>query len=326
MRAWRIPRHGEPLEVLTLEDVPDPTPGPTEVVVEVAACALNFADALLCRGTYQVRPDPPFTPGLEVVGVVREVGADADAVPGTRVLVAPRLPAGGLAERCVARAADLLDLPDDVDDATGVALYTSYQTAWIGLHHRAHLRPGEVLLVQAGAGGTGSAAVQVGVAAGARVIATAGGEEKVARCREMGADAVVDHRREDVVSRVRELTGGRGADVVFDPVGGPTFEVSRRVAAFEGRVLVVGFASGEVPAIPANHVLVKNYDVIGLQWPAYRDERPDLVRRAHKGLLDLLARGRVTPLVTEVLPLEAAADGIDRLARGRTTGKLVVRT
>ena len=324
MRAWRAHDHGAPADVLVLEDVELPAPGSGQVHLEVSACALNFADDLLCRGTYQERPGLPCTPGMEVVGRVAAVGEGVDLAPGTRVLGPPLLPHGGLAEACVAEAAHLLALPDDVDDVTAAALYVTYQTGWIGLHHRARLRPGEVVLVHAGAGGVGSAAIQLAVAAGARVLATAGGPAKVERCRALGAEVAIDHRSEDVVGAVRAATDGRGADVVVDSVGGPVFEASRRSVAFEGRILVVGFASGEVPAIPANHLLVKNYDVVGLQWPAYRRHRPDLVARAHEALVALLAEGAIAPDVSRTLPLEAALEGLEDLAGGRTVGKLVV--
>lgn len=325
MRAWRAQRLGEPGEVLHLEEVPRPTPGPGQVRVAVSACGLNFADALVCRGTYQQRVDPPFTPGLEVVGVVEALGPQVGPRLGERVLTATVLPHGGFADACLARAEDLLALPDEVDDHTAVALYVTYQTAWVGLHRRTRLAAGEVLVVHAGAGATGSAAIQLGRAAGATVLATAGGADKVARCLALGAHEAVDSRSTDVAAWVRDRTGGRGADVVFDPVGGPLFEASRRCVAFEGRLVVVGFASGEVPQVPANHVLVKNYDVIGLQWPAYRDRAPHVVEEAHHDLLRLLAAGAIEPLVAAARPLEDAVAALEDLLARRTEGKVVLR-
>jgi len=325
VRAWQVHHHGEPGEVLDLREVPELSPGPGEVVLAVRAAALNFADALLCRGIYQEQPDLPFTPGLEVVGVVSAIGSGAAAHVGQRVLAPTVLPHGGLADACLARASELLPLDEDVADEVGAALSVTYQTGWIGLVHRGRLKAGETLLVHAGAGGVGSAAIQLGVALGARVLATAGGPDKVGRCLAAGADAAFDHRTEDIAQRVLEHTGGRGVDVVYDSVGGAMFEASRRCVAFEGRVLVIGFASGEVPQIPANHVLVKNYDVIGLQWPAYRRQRPDLVRRTHDILLDLLRRGQIAPVVPDVRPLDDAAVALQSLASGTTTGKVVLR-
>lgn len=325
MRGWRAHSHGEPADVLRFERSARPQPGPGQVRVAVAACGVNFADALVCRGTYQQRADPPVTPGLEVVGTVEAVGEGVGLPLGTRVLTATVLPHGGFAEACLARAEDALPLPDEVDDVTAAALYVTYQTAWVGLHRRARLRPGEVLVVHAGAGGAGSAALQMGLAAGATVLATAGGPEKVARCLALGAHGAADSRTDDVAAWVLERTDGRGADVVYDPVGGALFEASRHCIAFEGRLVVVGFASGEVPQVPANHVLVKNYDVVGLQWPAYRARAPQVVRAAHDALLELLAAGRIAPLVPSVRPLEEALAAVEDLLGRRTEGKVVLR-
>ena len=327
MRAWRAHAHGEPRDVLALEDVEVPAPGPGQLLVAVGACGLNFADVLLCRGSYQERPALPLTPGLEVVGTVVGTGDPAQGLaPGSRVLGPTALPHGGLAERCLVPAAHALPVPDEVDDATAVALYVTFQTAWVGLSRRARLRPGQVVVVHAAAGATGSAFVQVAKAMGARVLATAGGPAKVARCLALGADEALDSRGDqDVLTWIRERTDGRGADVVVDPVGGPLAEASRRAVAFEGRLLVVGFASGEVPQLPANHVLVKNYDVVGLQWPAYRHHRPDVVRRAHEALVDLVRQHRIEPMIGRVAPLEGALDALGDLLARRTQGKLVVR-
>lgn len=327
MRAWRVHAHGEPADVLVLEDVAEPEPSPGQVRLAVGACGLNWADALLCRGTYQERPALPLTPGLEVVGVVERLGPDVTGpAVGDRVLAPTALPHGGLADRCLVAADQVLAVPAEVADPTAVALYVTYQTAWVGLHHRAGLAEGQVVLVHAAAGATGSAFVQVARAAGARVLATAGGADKVDRARRLGAHAAVDSRDDDVdvVAWVRDQTDGRGADVVVDPVGGPLAEVSRRSVAFEGRLLVVGFASGDVPRIPANHVLVKNYDVVGLQWPAYRARRPDLVRTAHAALVDLLVTGRIDPVVGAVRPLEQAAAAVGDVLARRTEGKVVI--
>ena len=314
MQAWQITEHGAPLDVLALADVPEPVPGPGQVAVGVDACGLNFADTLLCRGTYQERPPLPATPGIEVVG--RVVGS------GERVVALPALPHGGLAERCVAGAADTWPVPDDVDDATAAALPITYGTAHVGLFHRGGLRTGETVLVHAAAGGTGSAAVQLAAAAGARVLATAGGPDKVELARSLGAEVAWDSRADgfDLVAAVRETTGGRGVDVVFDPVGGDLFDASRRVVAFEGRYLVIGFAGGRIPEAPANHVLVKNYSVVGVHWGLYRTQRPEVLADAWQAIL----AARPQPLVGAVRPFTEAAAALDDLAAGRTTGKTVV--
>lgn len=325
MRAWRVRGHGEPGEVLHLDDdVELPEPGPRQVVVRVDACALNFADDLLCRGTYQEHPPLPFTPGLELAGTVIAAGADACHAVGTRVVGSPLLPHGGLAEAALAADHDVFTLPATVDDISAAAHHVTYQTGWFALRRRAAVRPGETLLVHAGAGGVGSAAVQLGRAFGLRVLATAGGPEKVASCHELGADAAFDHRTGDVAAWVLEQTDGRGADVVFDPVGGDTFDASTKCIAWEGRILVVGAASGRYAEARTNHVLVKNYSVVGVHWGGYRTRRPELLAEAHDELMALLERGAITPLVSEVRPLDDAVALLGRLTAGRSTGKLVL--
>jgi NADPH2:quinone reductase len=271
---------------------------------------------LLAAGLYQEKPELPFTPGLEVCGTV--VG------DGRRVVGGPSLPRGGLAELAVLPAGQVYDVPAGMPPDEAAALLITYQTAYVGLHRRAALRPGEWLLVHAGAGGVGSAAIQVGRAIGARVIATAGGPEKVAVCRELGAEDAIDYGSEDIAARVKEITGGHGADVVWDPVGGDVFDASRRCIAFEGRLVLVGFTSGRIPAVPAGHVLVKNYSVVGLHWGLYRTVDPQVVADAHEALTRLYAAGAIAPLVSERVPMAEAPAALTRLASRRTVGKVVV--
>jgi NADPH:quinone reductase len=324
VKAWRVHQLGAPADALRWEDVPDPEPGPGEVLVRVDAVALNFPDVLLCAGLYQERPPLPFTPGLEVAGTVTAAGDGAAHAVGDRVLGGPPLPNGGLAELAVLPAGGAFAIPDTMPATDAAALLLTYNTAHLGLHRRAALRPGETLLVHAGAGGVGSAAIQVGLAAGAHVIATAGGPDKVAVCRRLGAHEVIDYRAEDIVERVRALTGGRGADVIWDPVGGDVFDASRRCVAFEGRLVVVGFTSGRIPEAPAGHLLVKNYSVVGLHWGLYRQQDPALVERTHTELLRLYADGLIRPLVSEQAPLSAAPEALTRLASRATVGKVVL--
>ncbi|MFI6849596.1 NADPH:quinone oxidoreductase family protein [Kitasatospora sp. NBC_00085] len=320
MRAWQVTELGEPQEAMRLvEDVPRPVPGPGQLLVRVRAAAVNFPDALMVRGQYQVRPPLPFTPGVELCG---EVVAGERA--GERVIGNPVLPGGAFAEYALLEAAAAFPAPGALDDAEAAALHIGYQTAWFALHRRAGLRPGETLLVQAAAGGVGSAAVQLGRAAGARVIAVAGGPEKAAVARELGADVVVDRTAGDFVAAVKEATGGRGADVVFDPVGGAAFTGSTKCIAFEGRIVVVGFASGEIPAAALNHALVKNYGVLGLHWGLYNTRDPQAVRAAHEELTKLAEAGVVRPLVSARLPLAGAAEAVQRVADGHSTGRVVV--
>ncbi len=325
MRGWWVRAHGAPGEVLAVGEGPEVEPGDGEVVVAVDACALNFADDLLCRGTYQERPPLPFVPGLEVAGTVVAAGPGSGHVLGARVSGSTLLPHGGLAERCVARDHDVFPIPDDLDAVDAAAMHVTYQTAWFALHRRGALQSGETLVVHAAAGGVGSAAVQLGKAAGATVIAVAGGPDKVARCRDLGADVAVDHRAEDFVDVVGAATGGRGADVVFDPVGGDTFVRSTRCIAWEGRILVIGAAGGTYAEARTNHVLVKNYGVIGVHWGGYRTRRPELVAEAHADLVRLRTTGAIDPLVGAVLPFDQALAGLQELTAGRTVGKVVVR-
>ena len=319
MRAWQVHELGEPQDVLRLADVPEPVAGPGMLRLRVDAVALNFPDVLLCRGTYQERPELPFTPGLEVCGTVLD-GPRA----GERVLAAPGLPRGGLADQVVVPEVGALAVPDDLPSPQAASMLITYQTGHVGLHRRARLQAGETLLVHAGAGGVGSAAVQLGKAAGARVIATAGGPDKVRVCEQLGADVAMDYLAEDFVAVVKDVTAGRGADVVYDSVGGDVFDRSRRCVAFEGRIVVVGFAGGRMADAPTNHALVKNYSVVGLHWGLYRQYEPQLLAQTHAALLELWARRAIDPLVGTELPLEAAPEGLTRLGDRRTVGKVVL--
>ena len=319
MRAWTVRSLGEPSTALTLDTVPDPVPGDGEVLVEVETAALNFADVLLCRGRYQERPPLPFTPGLEVCG--RVLGGPRD---GERVVASTRPPQGALAERVVVPDQAALPVPDDMPAGEAAATVITYRTAHTGLHRRAGLRAGETLLVHAGAGGTGSAAIQLGRAAGARVIATAGGAAKTELCRRLGADLAIDYTTEDFVPLVKEATDGRGADVIWDPVGGDVFDRSRRCVAFEGRLVVVGFAGGRIPEVAAGHVLVKNYSVVGVHYGLYPAQDPAYVRHAHEEIVRLWRAGQVAPLIGETVTMAEVPQALERLATRGTTGKVVV--
>ncbi|GAA3550095.1 NADPH:quinone oxidoreductase family protein [Streptomyces osmaniensis] len=315
MQAWQVHENGEPSEVMRLDEIDTPTPGDGQVLLKVRAANINFPDALLCRGHYQVRPPLPFTPGVEICGETED---------GRRVIANPALPHGGFAEYAVADAAAVLPAPESLDDAEAAALHIGYQTGWFGLHRRAGLEAGETLLVHAAAGGVGSAAVQLGKAAGARVIGVVGGADKAAVARDLGCDVVVDRRSEDVIGAVKEATGGRGADVIYDPVGGEAYDQSAKVVAFEGRIVVVGFASGRIPSPALNHALVKNYSILGLHWGLYNTKNPKLIMHCHEQLTELAARGAIKPLVSERVPMAGAAAAVQRVADGVTTGRVAV--
>lgn len=323
MKAWQVARLGEPKDVLDLVDVAEPEPGPGQIVVRVLASPANFPDVLMCRGLYQVKPDLPFTPGVELCGEVVALGEGVDGVAlGDRVLGGAALPHGGFAEFAVTDAATTFTAPASLDDAQASALYIGYQTGWFALHRRAHLQAGETLLVHAAAGGVGSAAIELGKAAGARVIGVVGGAAKAEVARRLGADVVIDRHAEDFVEVVKRETGGRGADVIFDPVGGETYQRSTKCIAFEGRIIVVGFAGGEIQKAALNHALVKNYAILGLHWGLYNTIAPAAVRRCHDELTALADAGTIHPLVSERLALDAVADGVQRLADGATVGRV----
>ncbi|QNG38728.1 NADPH:quinone oxidoreductase family protein [Geodermatophilaceae bacterium NBWT11] len=315
MRAWRVHSLGDPADVMTLDDVPEPVPGDGQVKVRVLAAALNFPDILMAQGTYQEKPPLPFTPGLELCGQLEN---------GQRVLGSPSGGPGAFAEYALMDADATWPVPEGMTDEQAAALYITYQTGHVGLHRRAGLQAGEWLLVHAGAGGVGTAAIQLGKAAGAKVIATAGGPRKTQVCTDMGADHVIDYAAEDFVARVKEITGGHGADVVYDPVGGDVFDGSTKCIAFEGRIVVVGFTSGRIPAARANHLLVKNYSVLGLHWGLYRSKDPGRIGMVHEDLTRLFADGLIDPLVGQTLPLEQAQTALAALGDRGTVGKVVL--
>jgi NADPH:quinone reductase len=324
VKAWQVVRYGDPQDALELADLPRPAPGPGQVLVRVLAAAANFPDVLLCRGGYQLKLPLPFTLGVELCGEVVALGAGVSGfAAGERVIGDTALPHGAFAEYAIMDASAALPAPPALDDAEAAPFYVTYETCWVGLHRRARLACGETLLVHAAAGGVGTGAIQVGKALGARVIGVAGGADKAALARATGADVVVNRHDEDFVAVVKEVTGGRGADVVFDPVGGDSFYRSTKCVAFEGRIVVVGFASGEIPSAAVNHAMVKNYDIIGLQGRSYRMLRPDTVRQHYAELVRLADAGQIRTVVTERLSLDDVPDGLRRLAAGTTAGRIV---
>ncbi len=321
MRAWQVHELGEPLEVMSLDDVDDPRPGPGEVVLRIEASGAAFPDLLQVRGGYQVKPRLPFTPGTEIVGRIEAVGEGVeDTEVGRRVAW---LGHSGFAEAVAAPLDALLAVPDDLDAATAACLPINYCTTWFALHDRAGLVAGETLLVHAAAGGVGSAAVQLGRHAGARVIATAGGPDKVEVCRQLGADVALDSRADDLVDQIKAATGGRGVDVAYDPVGGDLFEVTRRAMAWDGRLLVIGFTAG-IPQAPANHVLLKNYSIVGVHWGASIARDGGSLRRQWDHVLAAVHQGPADPLIHSRRPLAEVPQALDDIGARRTTGKVVI--
>jgi NADPH2:quinone reductase len=322
MRAIVVDRLCEPDE-LRLGEAPDPLPRPGALLVDVKAAGCNFFDILMCRGSYQVKPPLPFVPGAEVAGVVAALGEGVSGFAvGDRVFGSSGL--GGFAERALLPAAGAWRLPDTMSFAEGAALPIVYPTSYVALVQRASLQPGETLLVHAAAGGVGVAAVQIGRALGARVLATAGGAEKLAVARRAGADVAIDYQREDFVARVLEETGGRGADVIYDPVGGDVFERSLKCIAWSGRLLVIGFAGGEIPSVKLNRILLKNIAVVGLHWGAYAKHEPERIPETMRALLALHEKGAIRPEIYRSYPLAQAGEALVALGSRGTWGKVVL--
>ncbi len=325
MRAWRVHEFGEPETVLRLEEVESPAPGPGQVRIRVACAALNFGDGLMCRGLYHLRPEFPFTPGLEVCGEITGVGDGVSLARGQRVIAVPDLPHGGLAEVCLANAPNVYAIPDSLGDVEAAGFLIPYQTGHVALHRRARIESGETLLVHAGAGGVGSAAIQLGVAAGAEVIATAGGATKCQVCLELGAKHAIDYRTEDFPAAVREATNGRGADVIYDPVGGDVFDRSRTCVAWEGRILVVGFAGGQIPTVSTLDLLLESFSVVGVYMGEYSQRERPYLDAVHAELLALHDKGAIRPLVGREVPMQDVPRAIRDLGNRQTVGKVVIR-
>lgn len=308
---------------MTLAEVALPAPGPGEVRIRNHAAVLNFFDLLLIQGKYQVRPPFPFSPGSEVAGVIDAVGEGVEGLSiGDRVQ--SMLSNGGYAEYSLAPAAKTFRIPDDMSFPEAAAMPIVYQTSYLALTRRGQLREGEWLLVLAAAGGVGSSAVQLGKALGANVIAAVGGEEKFDFCRRLGADHVIDYHQENWPDRIRQLTGGRGADVVYDPVGGDYFDQATKCMAMEGRLLVIGFAAGRIPSIAANRLLLKNTSVVGVYWGGYVEKHPAYLAQSQAELFDLYEAGRIKPLISFTSPLAEAPAALRALAERKVTGKAVL--
>jgi NADPH2:quinone reductase len=322
MRAIVVDRWQEPKELVARE-LPDPVPRAGEVVLEVEAAGCNFFDILLVQGKYQMKPAFPFVPGAEVAGVVRELGPGVSGVElGARVFAGLAL--GAFAERVALPASALHRMPDAMSFPEGAAFPVVYPTSFAALVYRANLRAGETLLVHAAAGGVGIAAVQIGKALGARVIATAGGADKLDVARRAGADEAIDYSRGDWVEAVKRATNGRGADVIYDPVGGEIFDGSMKCIAWNGRLLVIGFASGVIPEVKANRILLKNISVVGLHWGAYAQHEPERVPEVFAGLAKLYDEGHVRPVIFGTYSLDEVPQALEALAGRATFGKVII--
>jgi NADPH2:quinone reductase len=326
VKAWVVRELGGP-ESLRLEEIDPGQPADGVVRIQVRAAAINFPDALMVAGLYQVKPELPFVPGVELSGEVVTAPPGSGFKAGDRVMALVDhigLTHGGYSQIADAAPGSVTHIPDSMpfEEAAGFTLI--FQTGWFGLHRRANLQAGETLLVHAGAGGVGSAAIQLGKAAGAKVIATAGSDAKVGVCLKLGADHAVNYKTQDFVEEVKKITAGRGADVVFDPVGGDVYDRSTKCIAFEGRIVIVGFTSGRIPQAAANHVLIKNYSVVGLHWGLYSQRAPQHIAPATKALLDLFEAGKIKTYIGTRLPLSAAPRALGLVAEGKSTGKVIL--
>ena len=322
MRAVVVDQWMEPAD-LVVSEAPEPEVGPGGLKVEVRAAGCNFFDTLIVQGQYQVKPPFPFTPGAEIGGVIRAVGEGVENFAvGDRVFASSGL--GGFSEMAVAPAMGTYHLPEGMSFEEGAAFPVIYPTSYAGLFFRADLQAGEDLLVHAAAGGVGIAAVQIGKALGARVIATAGAADKLEIARQNGADDLIDYREEDFVPRVMELTGGKGADVIYDSVGGDVFDRSLKCIAWSGRLLVIGFASGRIPEVKANRILLKNIAVTGLHWGAHAAKEPARVPETFDALFELYAAGKIDPVIYKTYGLDELSVALQDLASRKTYGKLIV--
>lgn len=318
-KAWGGPRS------LVIEQVPVPEPGRGQVRIAVQAAGVNFADTLMIAGKYQEKPPFPFVPGLEAAGEIDAVGPDVKNLSkGDRVMAV--LSYGAFAERALAPVSAVFKIPKAMDISIAASFPVAYGTSHVALRHRAHLKAGETLLVHGAAGGVGLTAVQIGKVLGATVIGTARGADKLNVARTNGATHTIDYGSEDVRARVLEITNKRGADVIYDPIGGDIFDASVRSLAWEGRLLTIGYASGRIPSVPANLMLVKNASIVGCYWGAYLRQAPDVIRRSFEELLKWYGDGLLAPHISANFQLDEAAEALEMMLERKSTGKVVLVT
>ena len=324
MNAVLCKQFGEP-ESLVIDEIASLTVEPGTVKIGVRACGVNFPDLLMIQGQYQFKPPLPFSPGLEVAGDIIELGANVEGLRvGDRVMAT--MMHGGFAEEVVVPAASVLPMPDNMPYDIGAAMPLVYGTAHVALAHRAQLQSGETLLVLGAAGGVGLAAVEIGNVMGARVIAAASTDEKLEVALQQGASETINYATEDLRQRIKALTSDKGADVVFDPVGGDLFDIAVRRIAWEGRYLVIGFASGRIPSLPANIALLKNASLVGVFWGAYMMHDPAVIQRSFQQLLRWYAEGKLQPRVHSAFALKDAARALREIKDRRAMGKVVLNT
>jgi NADPH2:quinone reductase len=323
MKALLCKQFGPP-ESLVLEEVPSPKPGAGEVVISIKAASVNFPDVLIIQNKYQFKPPLPFSPGSELAGVVKEVGAGVSNVkPGDKVIAFTAF--GAFAEEVKTEAVRLLRLPEGMSYEEGASFILTYGTTDHALRDRGQLKPGETLLVLGAAGGVGVAAIEIGKALGARVIACASSDDKLAVCRQHGADECINYASEDLRERIKALTGGKGVDVIYDAVGGPYSEPAFRSIAWRGRHLVIGFAAGEIPKLPLNLALLKGASAVGVFWGDFTKREPQAFAESARQLARWYRDGKLKPHVSASYPLAQAAEAMNLLASRKAKGKVVIR-
>jgi NADPH2:quinone reductase len=322
MKALVCKEYGPP-EKLVIEDYPDPIPAEGEVLVDIKAAGINFPDVLLIAGTYQVKVPPPFVPGNEAAGIVEAVGEGVAGVkPGDRVIITPK--AGGFAEKCVLPEKLCLPLPDGMSYEQGAGFTITYATSYHAYRQCTQLKAGETVLVLGAAGGVGITAVEIAKALGAKVIAAASSEEKLQFARKAGADETINYSETSLRDAVKELTGGRGVDVVYDPVGGELAQMALRSLAWHGRYLVIGFACGDIPNFPANIALLKEASIIGVWWGTWSNHNPGDSLQNMMELAAMVGQGQLNPRVTESYPLDHFVDAFAAITERRARGKVVL--
>ena len=324
MRAVLCKEVGMP-EDLVVEDVPSPRPGKGQVVLSVKAAGVNFPDILIIQGKYQFKPEFPFSPGGEVAGVVKEAGEGVTSLkPGDRVIASSGW--GGFAEELVVDADRTLAMPDEMDFVPASAFVLTYGTSYHALKDRAQLKAGETMLVLGASGGVGLSAIQIGKMMGAKVIAAASSDQKLAVCKANGADELINYAKDDLRARVKEVTSGEGVDVVYDPVGGAYSEPALREMAWKGRFLVIGFAAGEIPKVALNLALLKGCSIVGVFWGAFTRKEPAANQKNNEELMQFFTQGKLTPHIHATYPLERAADALNDVLHKRVSGKVVLTT
>jgi len=323
MQAWTVHNFGHYQEQLVLEDHDLPQATGSDALIKVSAAGINFFDLLLIAGKYQVNEPLPFVAGAEAAGEVVDVGDACDLKVGERVMT--RHP-GAFAEYMIApQAVTTIRLPENMSYRDAAAFQFNYQTSYFALAHRARLKQAEYLLVHGGAGGVGTAAIQIGKALGAKVIATAGSSEKLEICRQCGAEFLINYNTDDFVEKVMEFTAGKGADVIYDPVGGDVFDRSTRCIAWEGRILIIGFTSGRIPEIRTNKILLKNMSVIGLWWGNYRLYNPQLIERTRQRLYQMYEEGQIKPVIHSAIEFKNLPQALELIESRKSYGKVVIK-